>query len=255
MSNDIIEAAPSAVRVQAQASATPGDLVRYALDNGSDIDRLEKLMAMQIQWEEREAKKAFVAAMAEFKKNPPEIVKTKLVGYENKDGSFTGYKHATLGDVSKAVIESLARHGFSHRWDVTQPGDGRVVVKCIITHEGGHSETNTMESSADNSGKKNSIQAIASAVTYLQRYTLLAAVGLSTVDESDDDDGVGAERDYTLQNKWVSTVATTELDKLMEVFKEGGEEFRAANDIEGYKVFKAALSARKAQLKGGGANG
>ena len=246
MSNEIIEAAPSAMQVQARASATPGDLVRYALENGADIEKLEKLMAMQIQWEERESKKAYVAAMAEFKKNPPEIVKTKLV-------SFTGtsYKHATLGDVAKAVIEALARHGFSHRWDVEQPGDGRIVVKCVITHEMGHSETNTMESLADNSGKKNSIQAVASSITYCQRYTLLAACGLATVDESDDD-GVGADRDYTLQNEWVNNAnAAISVEALAQTWHVGVEAINAVKDMEAYRAFKAAVQTKKAQLEGG----
>ena len=85
MEHEIIEAKPAALAQTARPSATPGDLVRYALDNGADIERLEKLMAMQIQWEEREAKKAYVAAMAEFKKNAPEIYKSKLVEFSEDD--------------------------------------------------------------------------------------------------------------------------------------------------------------------------
>ena len=249
MSAEIIEVQTSAPSQLTRQTATPGDLVRYALDNGADIERLEKLMNMQIQWEEREAKKAYVAAMAEFKKNPPEIVKTKLVEF-----SGTSYKHATLGDVSKAVIEALARHGFSHRWDVTQPGDGRIVVKCIITHDGGHSEANTMESLADVSGKKNSIQSIASAVTYLQRYTLLAAVGLATVDESDDD-GAGAVRDYSLQNEWVIKAGSaSSLEELEQTWKTGVAVINDARDIDARNAFKAAVVARKAELASGASN-
>lgn len=257
MSNEIIEAQASALQAEPRASATPGDLVRYALDQGADIDRLEKLMAMQIQWEEREAKKAYVAAMAEFKKNAPEIYKSKLVEF-----SGTSYMHATLGDVAKAVIESLARHGFSHRWDVEQPGDGRIVVRCTITHDLGHSETNTMESSADNSGKKNSIQAIASAVTYLQRYTLLAACGLATQDMPDDD-GRGSDKDFSLLNTWVSAAQSAEtLAELESTWKIGVKSINTAGDIEAYNAFKRAVSARKAELDAtaqeganGGANG
>lgn len=244
MSSEIIEVQAQAVAATRQQSATPGDLVRYALDNGADIERLEKLMSMQILWEEREAKKAYVAAMAEFKKSPPEIVKTKLVEF-----SGTSYKHATLGDVAKAVIEALARHGFSHRWDVSQPGDGRIVVKCVITHDAGHSEINTMESGADVSGKKNSIQSIASAVTYLQRYTLLAAVGLATVDESDDD-GHSATKDYSLQNEWVMAAMTAEKDDLEGVWRQGTAVFKNAGDVDGHNAFKAAVLSRKAALSG-----
>ena len=49
-----------------------------------------------------------------------------------------------------------------------------------------------MESTADTSGKKKSIQAIASAVSYLSRYTLLSACGMATLDMPDDD-GQGYE--------------------------------------------------------------
>jgi len=243
MEHEIIEAKPAALAKTARPSATPGDLVRYALDNGADIERLEKLMAMQIQWEEREAKKAYVAAMAEFKKNAPEIYKSKLVEF-----SGTSYMHATLGDVAKAVIESLAKHGFSHRWDVEQPGDGRIIVRCIITHDLGHSETNSMESIADNSGKKNSIQSIASAVTYLSRYTLLAACGLATQDMPDDD-GHGTDRDFSLQNDWVHNAGAAEtLAELETVWKLGVRAIEAANDIDAYNAFKAAVNARKGAL-------
>jgi hypothetical protein len=72
-----------------------------------------------------------------------------------------------------------------------QQREGRVHVTCIVTHERGHSETVTMDAPPDSSGKKNSIQQIASATTYLQRYTLLAATGMAT--KGMDDDGRGAD--------------------------------------------------------------
>ena len=43
-----------------------------------------------------------------------------------------------------------------------------------------------MSAGRDDSGNKNSIQAVGSTTTYLQRYTLKAALGLAA---SDDDDG------------------------------------------------------------------
>jgi enoyl-[acyl-carrier-protein] reductase (NADH) len=61
----------------------------------------------------------------------------------------------------------------------------------VITHEQGHSETTSLSAGADDSGKKNNIQAIASTVSYLERYTFLAATGLTAKDM--DDDAVSAE--------------------------------------------------------------
>jgi len=43
-----------------------------------------------------------------------------------------------------------------------------------------------MSAKKDSSGNKNEIQARGSAITYLQRYTLIAALGISTADEDND---------------------------------------------------------------------
>jgi hypothetical protein len=177
--------APAVQSGQAIAMPTPATLLQMAVQQGADLDRLERLMALQERWESNEAKKEFTAAMAAFKSNPPEIFKDKLVGFENKDGSFTGYKHATLGNVVEKIVAGLAKVGVSHKWSLRQ-SNGQMAVTCILTHRMGHSDETTMEAGADVSGKKNSIQAVASTVSYLQRYTLLAATGLATQDQDDD---------------------------------------------------------------------
>jgi len=152
-----------------------------ALQAGMSLEHLKGIMELQKEWEANEARKAYVADMAAFKLNPPEIYKNKLVSF-----SGTEYMHATIGDVTKAIVDTLASHGFSHSWETKQEGN-MIIVTCRITHRMGHSESNSMQSPPDISGKKNNIQAIASAQTYLQRYTLLAACGLATMDLPDDD--------------------------------------------------------------------
>lgn len=231
-----------------QGAVTPGDLLRYALESGADLDRLEKLMDLQQRHEANEARKAYVADMAAFKLNSPEIVKDKLVGYKNKDGSVTGYMHATLGNVTGSIIEGLAQHGFSHRWDTEQQG-ANVVVTCILTHRLGHSERTTLSAAKDDSGKKNSIQQMASTITYLQRYTLLAATGLATHDQ--DDDAAGAELDTTLADEWIAKVkAAPTDDDVVAVWNAGIVVIERAKDRHAYAEFKAAVAARRTELAG-----
>ena len=55
----------------------------------------------------------------------------------------------------------------------------------------GHQECTSLSAFPDESGGKNSIQAIGSTVSYLERYTLLSITGLSTQDQ--DDDGLSSE--------------------------------------------------------------
>lgn len=172
---------------------TPFELVAHAAARGASMEELTAFIGLQERLEANQARKAYVAAMADFKRNPPHIMKDKAVGYTNKDGSFTGYKHSTLGAVCGAVVEALGMHGFSHRWDTEQPDSGLIAVTCSITHEMGHCETTRMVAPPDNSGKKNVIQQVASTITYLQRYTLLAACGLATNEQLDDDGRGGQE--------------------------------------------------------------
>lgn len=174
-----------AVVVNENATAiTPMGMLQIAVQQGADLDKLTKLMDLQERWEANESRKAFVSAMSAFKANPPDIFKNKHVSFTTQKGK-TEYDHATLDQVSLAIGTALSQHGLSHRW-VTDQADGRIKVTCILTHSMGHSESVSLQSSADDSGGKNSIQAIGSAVTYLQRYTLLAATGMAVQDQDDD---------------------------------------------------------------------
>lgn len=246
MSNDIRTIDPTQTALAA-VPATPADIVLYAMKNGGSIEQIRDFMQLQREWEADQARKQFVADMAEFKKNPPTIVKDKLVGYENKDGTFTGYKHATLGNVTNAIVEGLAQHGFSHRWDVKQEG-ALITVTCRITHRMGHSEDVTMQAAKDDSGKKNQIQQVASAITYLQRYTLLAATGLATHDQADDD-GAAAGLDIALADKWMTMAQRApDLAALEKVWRDGEAEIKADGTDYDYRDFVGAVNARKLQL-------
>lgn len=174
------------IAVVEKAAITPMGMLQIAVQQGADIDKLSKLMDLQERWEANEARKAFVTAMSAFKANPPDIFRNKHVSFTTQKGK-TEYNHATLDQVSIAIGIALSQHGLSHRW-VTDQAEGKIRVTCVITHSRGHSESVSLQSSADDSGGKNSIQAIGSAVTYLQRYTLLASTGMAVQDHDDDGD-------------------------------------------------------------------
>lgn len=157
---------------------------RAAMDPTFDVEKLSKLLEVKERWDAAEARKAFVAAMAEFKANPPQINKNRHVSFTTNRGT-TEYDHATLDHVCEVVSDALSKVGISHRWE-TEQTDSLIRVTCVLTHVLGHSERTTLAAPADDSGGKNRIQAIGSAVTYLQRYTLLSATGLA-VKGSDND--------------------------------------------------------------------
>jgi ERF superfamily len=229
--------------------AGPLGMAMRAMQAGMSVADMRGMLELQKDWEANEARKAYVAAMSEFKKNPPEIFKRKEVAFGD-----TRYSHATIGDVTSLTVEGLAKHGFSHRWD-TKQADGRIVVSCILTHNLGHSESTMLEASPDSSGKKNAIQQVASTVTYLQRYTLLAACGLATKDMEDDDgrcsEGINHyDADGNLQH-WIDKAnAAINLIALSETRKMAGHDFNAAKDVGGWNKFKAFVDAKRTSLEG-----
>jgi hypothetical protein len=172
--------------VVADGSALMKIIERGVSDPNFDPAKLAQLLEVKERWDRNEAQKAYTQAMARFKADPPTILKSKGV---NIPGGAS-FSHATLAHVCDAIVASLSSFGFSHRWEVNQ-ADKQIIVTCIITHELGHSERTTLGAAPDDSGKKNAIQQVASTVTYLERYTLLAATGLAAKDMDDDGRGAG----------------------------------------------------------------
>ena len=175
--------------VKNTTAVTPMDMLNMAVSQGADLDKLEKLMALQERWEANEARKAFVLALSEFKADPLTVNKDKHVKFQTSKG-ITEYDHATLGNVTAIISEALSKHGLSYRWS-TEQSDGKIKVTCVLMHVMGHSESVSLQAGGDDSGGKNSIQAIGSTVSYLQRYTLLAITGTATQEQDDDGKSFG----------------------------------------------------------------
>lgn len=216
-------------------------IMELAIEKG-DLDKVEKMMELQERYEANEAWKAYVVAMAAFKADPPKIYKDAKVEYGN-----TAYKHAKLGSVADKINKGLSEHGLSAAWLNAQK-EKAIAVTCKITHILGHSESTTLEAGADTSGAKNSIQAIGSTITYLQRYTLLSLTGLAT--EEMDDDGAGSEAEYITDeqmatiNEWIEGTKTN-LAKFKKYMCVDGLDKILAKD------YKKALNALKRKEKEG----
>jgi hypothetical protein len=231
---------------EAPQAITAMDLIQRAIDKGTTVEQLERLFDLKLRMDAEEAKRAFVKALNDFKADPPVIIKDNTVSYENKDKSVTTYDHATLHNVCKMVGTGLARHGLSHRWSVEQ-GEGLVRVTCVLTHDLGHSEKTTLAAGLDQSGGKNNIQALGSTVTYLERYTLLAAVGLAS--KNGDDDGHATESKWPKLPEYLEAIKMCfNLEVLQKTFKEAVAEAMKIKDTAAMLILATAKDARKAEL-------
>lgn len=160
---------------------------KAATDPAFDVAKLKELLEVKVRWEQEEARKTFVHALAAFKADPPTVIKNKKASFDHKTGGGkTEYEYATLDVVVAVIAAALSKHGLSHTWETAQGDGGMITVTCILRHELGHSEKVTLKAGPESSGTKNNIQAIGSTVTYLQRYTLLSATGLAAKGQDDD---------------------------------------------------------------------
>ena len=219
--------------------SSPAEMIRMAVAGGADLEKLSKLLDLQVKWEENEARKAFHQAMADFKANPPSIGKDKKVAFGQ-----TKYSHASLYNVVEKITTELSKHGLSAAWETHQ--NGQIGVTCRITHVLGHSQETTLQAPADTSGSKNAIQAIGSTISYLQRYSLLAVLGLAAHDMDDDavtavDEPITEVQLGTLRDQ-ILAVAADEVKFLKYLKVESLEEIRQSQ-------FNKAVSALKQKGK------
>jgi hypothetical protein len=188
-------------QMEVSSLVTPTAMIQQAIASGAGIEVMEKLLAMNERYDAFQARKAFDDAMATLRQDMPTVLKKQSADFGNGGAA---YKYEDLSAVTEVISPIMANVGLSFRWR-TQSNEKGVAVTCIISHRDGHSEETTLAAGFDTSGKKNAIQSLGSAVTYLQRYTLKAAVGIAAA-KDDDAQAAGeqAERPQQLPRPTVS---------------------------------------------------
>ena len=167
---------------------TPMSMIERAVERGADVAMIEKLMQLEERHRANLGRRSFDQAISNAKAEIPAIRKNRQVDFTTGKGR-TSYKHEDMAEIARTVDPILSKNGLSYRYRTAQDG-GTVTVTCILSHRDGYCEETTLSSGIDQSGNKNHIQAVGSAATYLQRYTLKMALGLAA---TEDDDGRAAE--------------------------------------------------------------
>ena len=236
---ELIEPAPRDVApAPVSTVATPAMLLQIAVQQGADLDKLERLMALQERYEASEARKAYAAAFSAFKAQAVVIIKNKSV----TAGPLSGKSYAELHAVVNAVTPALSQNGLSASWRLTKDEKDWIEVTCTLSHVMGHSESVSMGGPPDAGGAKNGIQARASTVSYLERYTIKAILGLAEQDD-DKDGGHGSDGWIVLAEE------TTDEKALNAIVREAVAAFNKTRDAAGLGLFQAAVVKHRAFIK------
>ena len=183
-----------------------GQLLNMALEKGSDIETLERVMTLYEQGQAILAKQQFNHAFAAFQKELPVVKKSKNASFPTSKGGTMSYSYASMDDVVQAVQPVLHKFGLSYWFEQSQQEVQKqkevelqqgivetrsvtitvIKITCHLGHVSGHAISNTVSGPMDSSGKKNPIQQMSSAVTYLRRIALVGILGVACTDEDVD---------------------------------------------------------------------
>jgi hypothetical protein len=176
-----VEAATSILSVIERAARSPD----------VDLDKMERLLAMQERIVEREAKAAYAASLARMQPELPII--GERGGIKDKNGRVQS-TYALWEDVVGLITPVLSRHDFSLSFRTSSDATS-VTVTGVLAHAMGHSEQTSLTLPFDASGSKNAVQSVGSSTSYGKRYTASALLNLRTgVAEDDDGQTGGAHR-------------------------------------------------------------
>jgi hypothetical protein len=178
--NAEIETAPAT----SESVALMAVIERAARDPSVDIDKMERLLAMQERVVARAAKAAYANAFAAMQDELPEI--------PERGQGHGSIRYALWEDINDLIKPVLSRHGFALSFRTGRTEAGTLTVTAVLTHREGHSDETTMELPTDKSGSKNDVQAVGSSTSYGKRYTAQALLNLTSRGEDDDGHAAGA---------------------------------------------------------------
>lgn len=185
MSAQASEVSTEVVRRLPSAELTHLQQVQMEILREADPNLMMKRLEVWREFKAMQAKDAYVAAFAEFKRNPPNIVK------DLRNDQY-GSDYTSLGNLVNTTNKALAQHGLNARWDVDQSVAGSIKMVCILSHVEGHQETVTIAGPPDDTGNKNALQRIKSTLTYLEGATFQAITGIVANEFAVNDDGNSA---------------------------------------------------------------
>lgn len=177
---------------------------RLALSPSCDMDKLERLIALQERMEAKLALEAFNASFAQMQCEMPSVEK-------RTENTHTKKKYADLDDINDKVRPVMAKHGFGVSFKI-QTHEKFVTVTGILMHRNGHREETSMELPRDEGAGRSIVQAVGSTTTYGKRYVMCALLNITSGDD-DDNDGYRKKQQETAPT--VTTLQAKQIEALI----------------------------------------
>lgn len=204
--NEIVKHDQMPVQAQPEGATLLAVIAQAANDPNTDVEKMERLMAMYRDIKAQESEAAFNEAMARVQ------AKMRRIGAD-KTNNQTHSEYATYGKLDRVLRPLYTDEGFALSFG-TDPIDivEMVRVVCHVTHGAGFTRKYQIDMPADGKGAKGNdvmtkTHATGSATQYGMRYLLKMIFNVAIGDE--DDDGNGADA-AGLDQKAVDWIAVAE---------------------------------------------
>ena len=166
-------------------------ILHVARDPKLDVAKLDALLRMQAELEDRQAKREAIEAFARLSAKMPRVKKTGIIELgRDRDGNVRGtIPFAKWEEMDKVIRPLLAEEGFTLSFNSASRATegGGLIVTGELMHRGGHVRMATIPLPLDAGPGRNNLQAMGSTLSYGKRYC--AEMLLNIVREGDDDDG------------------------------------------------------------------
>lgn len=200
--------AVSTVVNQPASPPPPGNFLQIvataAMDPRCDTSKMQALLDMQRQIEDRNEQKAWTRAFNAMQGELPAIDKDGKIDHGEGTTARGNQKLKTrfatfpaLNDVCKPIMK---RHGFTLSSLVEPGNDGRIEVVSILEHVEGKSRTSRFPMTLDTTGGKNNQQGAGSSMQYGMRYNMIALLQIVTK-APEDVDNDGFKKDEPISEK------------------------------------------------------
>lgn len=157
------------------ASTLISALSAAAADPKSDIDKIERLWAIQKEALAMRAEQEFAQAKNALARNMPTILKNHVIKFIDKKGNTQETPYADREDIEYSIGPIYLAAGFSTEYS-TEYVDGKIQTIMCLRHNSGHKEFyKAPPMPLDTSGSKNNNQAAGSTMEYGSRYCLRGA--------------------------------------------------------------------------------
>ena len=167
------------------------DTLKRAVDEGKDIDTVERLLNMSERIMDRRREEEFYTALRTCREEMPSIE-----ARGKNETTRSGY--ARLADIQKTIVPVYTRHGFSLSFSTKRSElPDHICIVGELSHVCGFRRDFEVDIPLDMTGMKGSqnktkVHGTGSAISYGQRYLTKLIFNLRVTDDKDDDDGNGA---------------------------------------------------------------